>query len=85
MYHIYMLATILPEIWIISYSEFWSSDGQTDRQTDSDAYEPTLHKYKCAQKSREQILLDSTTPILNSFIMGGTRVESKLDFNMYSL
>ena len=31
--------------------EFWSSDTrQTDRRTESDAYEPTVHKHMCAQK-----------------------------------
>ncbi len=44
--------------------EFWSSDllsslnfgpvtdGRTDRQTESDAYEPTVHKHRCAQKTQ---------------------------------
>ncbi len=27
-------------------------DGRTDRRTESDAYEPTVHKHRCAQKSR---------------------------------
>ncbi len=26
------------------------TDGQTDRQTESNAYEPTMHKHRCAQK-----------------------------------
>ncbi len=26
------------------------TDGQTDRRTESDAYEPTVHKHRCAQK-----------------------------------
>ncbi len=31
-------------------SNFWSSHRQTARQTESDAYEPTMHTYKWAQK-----------------------------------
>ena len=31
-------------------SEFWSSDGRTHGQTQSDAYEPTMHMHRCAQK-----------------------------------
>ncbi len=30
------------------------TDGQTDRQTESDAYEPTVHKHRCAQKRKEK-------------------------------
>ncbi len=26
------------------------TDGQTDRQTQIDAYEPTVHRHRCAQK-----------------------------------
>ncbi len=38
-------------VWILVKSEFWSSHERTDRQTDSDAYEPTVHTHRCAQKS----------------------------------
>ncbi len=27
-----------------------TSNGRTDRRTESDAYEPTVHKHRCAQK-----------------------------------
>ena len=46
-------------------AEFWSSDRLSfgpvtcfgpvtpDRRTESDAYEPTVHMHRCAQKDRE--------------------------------
>ena len=36
--------------YVLSFGQM-TSDGQTDgRQTESDAYEPTTHKHRCAQK-----------------------------------
>ncbi len=33
---------------------FWSSDiRQTDGRTESDAYEPTVHMHRCAQKMKK--------------------------------
>ncbi len=44
-----LLAITLSKIWIIVQSEFWSSpDEPTDRLTESNAYEPTVHRW--AQK-----------------------------------
>ncbi len=43
------LVTFCP-VLILVESEFWSSHRRTDRQTDSDAYEPTVHTHRCAQK-----------------------------------
>ena len=47
-----VLAPILSEIWIIIQSDFWSSpDRQTDyRQTESDAYEPTVQSAQVGSK-----------------------------------
>ncbi len=35
---------------VLSFGQV-TSDGQTDRRTESDAYEPTVHKHRCAQKA----------------------------------
>ena len=41
--HNFKGTTVVVEVWIIIKSEFWSSDDrQMDRQTESDAYEPTV-------------------------------------------
>ncbi len=37
---------------IFVQSELASSHGQTDRQTESDPYEPTVHRHRCAQCSK---------------------------------
>ncbi len=43
--------TILSEIWIIIQSDFWSSPyRQTDGQTESDAYEPTVQNAQVGSK-----------------------------------
>ncbi len=41
--------------------EFWSSHGQTDRQTESDAYWPIVQKHKCAYKPRPYWVPDGPT------------------------
>ncbi len=53
----------ITEIWSSDFlssrnlvqSEFRSSHRRTDRQTDSDAYEPTVHTHSCAQKAHVRL------------------------------
>ena len=51
------LASNLQEIWIIFWSEFWSSLNfwSSNKQTESDAYEPTMHMHRCAQTCEQEM------------------------------
>ena len=65
------LGAILYEIWII-VQEFWSShrqtDGQTDRQTESDAYEPTVQCAQVGSKRRIRCAVGSFLNFLSKWL-----------------
>ena len=56
------LTTILAEIYFLEYELFSSLNfGQvtTDGQMESDAYEPTVHMHRCAQKDQHTTILNA--------------------------
>ncbi len=50
------------------------TDRQTDRQTESDAYEPTVHLHRCAQKSEgaQYLRIAQNPPDLNKLLTSGS-------------
>ncbi len=63
------------------WSEFWSRHRQTDRQRESDAYEPTVHMHYChiiLSETGCPLSMLRTIPLVN--LMGG-HCESTLDLH----
>ncbi len=67
-------------VWILVQ---WRTDRQTDGQTESDAYEPTVHKHRCAQKKDLKVCFPVARLI---FTMTGNdcRSETESDYWLIS-